>query len=688
VISNSGSKTAIGWVLRDMMQSTGVWTFDEEQLKSIAVEAAHAGFSHLEIGGGQSYQIALQNSTNPYRLIASIKQALDENDCSMPLQILLRGANQFGFHHFCNAVQKSNIDLLVEAGGDADPSKALVIRMFDALNDIENLRYSIEYLVQRNKSAAQHNGKLAHIQVALSYVAPKNKNDQQACYSIAYYANYARALQAIAQAAGGEINSFCIKDMSGQLEPEAAQQLVRELSALQLPVVLHCHSTNEAKSLAVVLAAAKAGVSAVEAAIAPLAGGASHHNVDHLKCFEEFTVLDENKVHQLQLKLQALFDQQTVAQRKDWSLALNSLKLLADKGIPGGAIPFIVQDLQDHVCTVLGIDLAQAINVFLTELDRLQTLLGNMPLVTPTADIIAKQVIKNLGNSVRSEKYQLIDPRFCFLVLGHYGDIINYANQQRIAVDSQLVKKIQAYCAAIAIDLNGRRSKAGKIYPEPELLAQHPSTLANEYDYQEAKAYVEELVSRYPESVERFGSVEQCVMMHVMRPAGNNERLLTHNVLGPTERQLRFLLHCTLHLLPAQTVPESRQQSQNEETDIALLQALGDYEGIVNSIKDLVMGSETEQIQQRLAQMMKQVVDGLCESNLEAQSHRYYIERRFVALYAAAVFWDLQRICRRTGADSRSDLDEMTANSLGKIISTTLRKRLIDGRSKPQNYLV
>jgi oxaloacetate decarboxylase alpha subunit len=675
-------------VLRDMMQSTGVWTFDTDQLKAMAVEAAQAGFSHLEIGGGQSYQIALQNAANPYRLIAAIKRELESKSCTMPLQILLRGANQFGFHHYCSDVQKSNLDLLVEAGGDSKRSNALIIRVFDALNDLENLRFSIEYLVQKNAAAALSGAKQVQIQVALSYVAPKNIADQDGCYSIAYYLGYARALQAIAKLAGGELDSICIKDMSGQLDPETAQQLVRELVTLGLPVVLHCHSTDESKSLAVLLAAAKAGVNTVETAIAPLAGGASHHDVVHLRCFEEFEALNAVNIAAIQKRLSMLFNQKTVAHRKDWTLALNSLKQLANKGIPGGAIPFIVQDLQDHVCSVLSLDLTEAINAFSDELDRLQQQLGNMPLVTPTADIIAKQVIKNLGNQVRADKYQLIDPRFCSLVLGHYGNVVNHANGQHIAVDPRLVEQIQSYCKTISLDLNGRRSKSGKIYPEPEVLEQHPSTLANSQDYREAQAYVDELVSRYPESVQRFGSIEQCVMMHVMRPAGNNERLLTHNVLGPTERHLRFLLQRTLHLLPARTVPEARQETLNEETDIALLKALGDYEGIVNSIKDLVMGSESGQIHQRLSQMMTQVVDEICENNAEAQAHRYYIERRFVALYAAAVFWDLQRICRRTGGDSRIDIDEMTANSLGKIISTTLRKRLHDGRSKPQSYLV
>ena len=181
--SVSVNAVKIGWVLRDMMQSTGVWTFDANHLSRLVGQAVKVGFSSLEIGGGQSYQIALESGANPYQILRNAKAAVDNTGACLPLQVLLRGANQLGFQHYDVDIQKKNIDLLIDAAGDADKSKTLIIRNFDALNDAENLRVSITYMVERNLRAIKLNAdalsqqlpaveKQVHIQAALSYVQP------------------------------------------------------------------------------------------------------------------------------------------------------------------------------------------------------------------------------------------------------------------------------------------------------------------------------------------------------------------------------------------------------------------------------------------------------------------------------------------------------------------------------------
>ena len=94
--SVSANAVKIGWVLRDMMQSTGVWTFDANHLARLVGQAVKVGFSSLEIGGGQSYQIALENGANPYQILRNAKAAVDNTGACLPLQVLLRGANQLG----------------------------------------------------------------------------------------------------------------------------------------------------------------------------------------------------------------------------------------------------------------------------------------------------------------------------------------------------------------------------------------------------------------------------------------------------------------------------------------------------------------------------------------------------------------------------------------------------------------
>ena len=184
-----------------------------------------------------------------------------------------------------------------------------------------------------------------------------------------------------------------------------------------------------------------------------------------------------------------------------------------------------------------------------------------------------------------------------------------------------------------------------------------------------------------------FGTQDECIMMHIMRPAGKTDRLLTQNILQPTEARLRIILDETLHLLPGKDIPESREQMADETTDVLLLDALGDYDGIVNSIKDLVTNCDYDGIHDRLDIKMHEVIEPIVEVNAEAKANRYFIERRFVALFAAAVFWDLQRVCRRTGSDSRDGTDEMAARKLDRIISSTLRKRKREGLGQADRFL-
>lgn len=682
----------LGWVLRDMMQSTGVWTFDKNQLAQLVKQAIDVGFSSLEIGGGQSYQIALENGVNPYQIIRNAKAIIDEVDGCLPLQVLLRGANQLGFQHYDLGIQQQNIDLLIDAGGDADKNKTLIIRNFDALNDPENLRASITYMVERDKAAAATNKKdssalqkRVHIQAALSYVQPIS-GDADACYSAQYYVNYAKQLMAIAEQAGGNLDSLCIKDMSGQLTPALAVQLVPALKQLGLPLFLHCHSTDEARALGVQTIAIQSEIDGIEVAVEPLAGGASHNDIENLCYFDGVIATDGQAIARLKKTLAKIFGERARL-RKDTAIALATLKKLVSLGIPGGAIPFIVKDLQANICTMFGVELDEALELFEQELTAIQNRLGFVPLVTPTADIIAKQTIKSLGNRQRSAAYQLIDPRFCRLVLGHYGQVINHATGQVILPDATLIDEIKTYCAAVEVDIDGLRSKAGRVYPDPELLSVHPASLRVNHDLEGVTEYVADLSERYPVSLSNFGSLDECIMMQIMRPAGKTDRLLTQNILRPTEARLRTILAETLHLLPGKDIPESREQLADETTDVLLLDALGDYDGIVNSIKDLVTNCDYDGIRVRLDKKMHEVIEPICAVNNEAKQNRYYIERRFVALFAAAVFWDLQRVCRRTGSDSRAGTDEMTARKLDRIISSTLRKRKREGLGQASSFL-
>jgi oxaloacetate decarboxylase alpha subunit len=707
-------KVKLGWVLRDSMQSTGIWTFEANAIALLVEQAVNVGFSSLEIGGGQSYQIAMQQGYNPYKIIRTARTVIDKTGKTLPLQILLRGANQLGFKHYPSSLQQKNIDLLVDAGSTFDKADALIIRNFDALNDYENLRASIDYMVRKDLAAAQVNealiakgqpptAKRLHVQAALSYVRPKS-DDALACYGTNYYVAYAKKLMAIAQAAGGQLDSIAIKDMSGQLAPDIAKHLIPALKKLGLPVFLHCHSTDEAKSTATQMLAMEAGIDGIEVAIAPLAGGTSHNDINYLIHGGTIQDIDTQALETLHTTMNEIFGSR-VSERQDLKISLEALKRMVRIGIPGGAIPFILEDMSTQVCRMLNVSMETALDMFEQEIISIQEQLGHVPLVTPTADIVAKQAINNLGNSSRKAAYKVIEPRFCSLVLGLYGNVNNYAKDHakdrakdnakdkskddRIVPSDILITEINEYCGNIEPDIDGKRRKTGMIYPNPGRIAQdkHPTESVIEEDYDLYEDYINELHRLYPHSSNNYGSHDECFVLHVMRPAGKTDRLLTTNILGPTEDRLRFILKATLSLLPGNDIPESRDAKADEQTDSKLLNALGDYDGIVSTIQDLVLSGTKDTIRSRLYDKMEKIVDPICEESEEAQKNRYFVERRFLSLFASAVFWDLQRVCRRTGRSSRDEIEERTAFKLERIIAFTLRKRAVEGRGKAESFL-
>lgn len=691
-------KVKLGWVLRDSMQSTGVWTFESNAMTRLVEQAVEVGFSSLEIGGGQSYQIAMQQGYNPYNVLRNARTVIDKTGKTLPLQILLRGANQLGFKHYPRSLQQKNIDLLVDAGSTFDKADALIIRNFDALNDYENLRASIDYMVRKDLAAAKVNeallkkgqqptAKRLHVQAALSYVRPKNF-DPLSCYSTNYYIAYAKKLMAIAKAAGGQLDSITIKDMSGQLAPDAAKHLIPALKTLGLPVFLHCHSTDEAKATATQMLAIEAGIDGIEVAIAPLAGGTSHNDINYFIHGNTIQDIDTEALEALHSTMHEIFGSR-VSERRDLKISLEGLKRMVRIGIPGGAIPFILEDISTQVCRMLNVSIETALDLFEQEIIAMQKELGHVPLVTPTADIVAKQAINNLGNSARPAAYKMIDPRFCNLVLGLYGNVNNYATDDTIVPSETLINEINDYCTNIEPDINGKRMNGAMVYPNPGRISKetHPSELATEDDYDLFEDYVTELHRLYPHSSNNYGSHDECFVLHVMRPAGKTDRLLTNNILGPTEDRLRFILKVTLSLLPGNDIPESRDPKADEETDSKLLNALGDYDGIVSTIQDLVLSGTKDTIRSRLYDKMAAIVDPICEESEDAQKNRYFVERRFLSLFASAVFWDLQRVCRRTGNSSRDDIEERTAFKLGRIIAFTLRKRAAEGRGKAESFL-
>jgi pyruvate carboxylase len=203
----------------------------------------------LEAWGGATYDVALRFlSEDPWERLAVLRQAVP-NIC---LQMLLRGRNTVGYTPYPTEVTEAFVQEAADTGID-------VFRIFDALNDVEQMRPAIEAVRATGSTVAE---------VALCYTGDLSDPGEK-LYTLDYYLGLAERIVD----AGAHV--LAIKDMAGLLRAPAARTLVRALrERFDLPVHLHTHDTPGGQ-LATLLAAIDAGVDAVDAACASMSGTTS-----------------------------------------------------------------------------------------------------------------------------------------------------------------------------------------------------------------------------------------------------------------------------------------------------------------------------------------------------------------------------------------------------------------------------
>ncbi len=203
----------------------------------------------MECWGGATYDVALRFlNEDPWERLAQLRQAMP-NIC---LQMLLRGRNTVGYTPYPTEVTKAFVREAAETGLD-------VFRIFDALNDVEQMRPAIEAVRETGTTLAE---------VALCYTGDLS-NPGEKLYTLDYYLGLAERIVD----AGAHV--LAIKDMAGLLRAPAARTLVTALrERFDLPVHLHTHDTAGGQ-LGTLLAAIDAGVDAVDAACAAMAGTTS-----------------------------------------------------------------------------------------------------------------------------------------------------------------------------------------------------------------------------------------------------------------------------------------------------------------------------------------------------------------------------------------------------------------------------
>ncbi|MGY1838737.1 MULTISPECIES: pyruvate carboxylase [unclassified Modestobacter] len=333
----------------------------------------------IEAWGGATYDVALRFlHEDPWERLAALREAVP-NVC---LQMLLRGRNTVGYTPYPEQVTTAFVAEAARTGID-------VFRVFDALNDVGQMRPAIDAVREAGTAVAE---------VALCYTGDLS-DPAEPLYTLDYYLRLAE------QIVGAGAHVLAIKDMAGLLRPPAAATLVRALrERFDLPVHLHTHDTPGGQ-LATLLAAWQAGVDAVDGASAALAGTTSQPALsaivaatDHT---ERATGLDITAVNDLEPYWEAV---RRVYAPFESGLPAPTGRVYTHE-IPGGQLSNL---RQQAIALGLG-QRFEEVEAMYAAADRL---LGHLVKVTPSSKVVGDLALQLVGAGVDVAEFAAEPGRF------------------------------------------------------------------------------------------------------------------------------------------------------------------------------------------------------------------------------------------------------------------------------------
>ena len=319
-----------------------------------------------EAWGGATYDVALRFlKEDPWARLDALHAAMP----NIPLQMLLRGRNTVGYTPYPLNVTKAFVQEAAASGLD-------IFRIFDALNNVDQIRPAIEAVLETDHAVAE---------AALCYTGNMTSPGEK-LYTLDYYLRLAEQLVE----AGAHI--LAIKDMAGLLRAPAAAKLVSALrSNFDLPVHLHTHDTAGGQ-LATLLAAVDAGVDAVDVAAASMAGTTSQVSMSALVAALEDTERDTGLSLAAVESLEPYFE----AVRKLYAPFESGLPgptgRVYHHEIPGGQLSNL---RQQAIALGLG-DRFEAIEDMYAAANRI---LGNIVKVTPSSKVVGDLALALVGRN-------------------------------------------------------------------------------------------------------------------------------------------------------------------------------------------------------------------------------------------------------------------------------------------------
>ena len=427
--------------LRDGHQSLFATRGRVEDMLAVAESLDKVGFHSMEVWGGATFDTTHRFlNEDPWQRLRTLKDHIKRT----PFSMLLRGQNLVGYRNYPDDVVEAFVQRACDNGID-------IFRVFDALNDFRNFQTAVKII--------RKNGK--HFQGAICYTLTEPRLGGEV-YNLEYYLEKARDLEDMGA------DSICIKDMAGLISPYDAYNLVSALKRQnKVPIHLHSHFTSGMADLAM-LKAIEAGVDIIDTCLSPYAYRTSHPAVEPLVV----TLLGTNRDTGLDIELLAGIAAEMEKHIPKYLHYANQTRFaIIDSNVilhqtPGGMLSNLVSQLRD-----MG-ELDKLEEVF-HNLPKVRKDLGQVPLVTPTSQIVGIQTVNNVLFDKEGEAFTRITQQVKDLCFGLYG-------QTPRPIDKKVQKK------ALADHPRGNKPitvRPGEILePELETARKHVGQLAKDLD--------------------------------------------------------------------------------------------------------------------------------------------------------------------------------------------------------------
>ena len=377
-------------VLRDGQQSLIATRMRLSDMTPILSKLDNVGFSSLEVWGGATYDCCLRFlNENPWERLKAIKSHVKKTD----LQMLLRGKNLVGYKKYDDSV----IDLFIKKSAEHGID---IFRIFDALNDIDNIKYSIECANKYNTNS----------QGTISYTISPVHNEK-------YWLELSKNIEDLGA------KSLAIKDMAGLLKPNTAYLLIKKLKKnLNIPIHLHTHATT-GLSDATNYKAFEAGVDNLDTSISSFSNLYAHTATESLISM----IYDDSNNPFNMDELAEISDYFQNIRNKyskyEGSMKGVDIKMLINQ-VPGGMLSILEKQLFD-------LNKSEKLNDLIKEIPRIRKDVGYIPLVTPTSQIIGAQALLNV---LDNKRYKNLNKEFIDLVRGEYGKIPGKVDKELLKI--------------------------------------------------------------------------------------------------------------------------------------------------------------------------------------------------------------------------------------------------------------